>query len=57
MFPNISNEPSDPNIPNMHFGAYFGAPNMIKWGVPEKILQNAVQTIDLMSIGPPSQKL
>ena len=24
------------------FGAYFGAPNMVKWGVPEKILQNAV---------------
>ena len=26
------------------FGAYFGAPSMVKWGVPEKILQNAVQT-------------
>ena len=26
------------------FGAYFGAPNMVKWGVPEKILQNAIQT-------------
>ena len=26
------------------FGAYLGAPNMVKWGVPEKILQNAVQT-------------
>ena len=25
-------------------GAYLGAPNMVKWGVPEKILQNAVQT-------------
>ena len=24
--------------------AYLGAPNMVKWGVPEKILQNAVQT-------------
>ena len=23
------------------FGAYLGAPNMVKWGVPEKILQNA----------------
>ena len=23
---------------------YLGAPNMVKWGVPEKILQNAVQT-------------
>ena len=22
--------------------AYLGAPNMVKWGVPEKILQNAV---------------
>ena len=26
------------------FGAYESAPNMVKWGVPEKILQNAVQT-------------
>ena len=26
------------------FGAYLGAPNMIKWSVSEKILQNAVQT-------------
>ena len=25
-------------------GAYLGARNMVKWGVPEKILQNAVQT-------------
>ena len=25
-------------------GLYLGAPNMVKWGVPEKILQNAVQT-------------
>ena len=25
-------------------GAYLGVPNMFKWGVPEKILQNAVQT-------------
>ena len=24
--------------------AYLGAPNMVKWGAPEKILQNAVQT-------------
>ena len=24
--------------------AYLGAPNMVKWDVPEKILQNAVQT-------------
>ena len=24
--------------------ANLGAPNMVKWGVPEKILQNAVQT-------------
>ena len=23
--------------------AYLGAPNMVKWGLPEKILQNAVQ--------------
>ena len=44
-----------PNMhPNMHIwhiwpylaylGAYLGARNMVKWGVPEKILQNAVQT-------------
>ena len=26
------------------WGAYLGAPNMVKWGVPEKVLQNAVQT-------------
>ena len=26
------------------FGIYFDAPNVVKWGVPEKILQNAVQT-------------
>ena len=25
------------------FDAYLGTPNMVKWGVPEKILQNAVQ--------------
>ena len=24
--------------------AHLGAPNMVKWGVPEKILQNVVQT-------------
>ena len=24
--------------------AYLGAPNMVNWGVPENILQNAVQT-------------
>ena len=24
--------------------AYLGMPNMVKWGVPEKILQNAVPT-------------
>ena len=27
-----------------YLGAYLGAPNMVKWDVPEKILQNAVQT-------------
>ena len=26
------------------FGAYLSAPNMVKSGVPEKILQNATQT-------------
>ena len=25
------------------FGAHFSWPNMVKWGLPEKILQNAVQ--------------
>ena len=29
---------------NMAKYAYFGTTNMVKWGVPEKILQNAVQT-------------
>ena len=24
--------------------SYLSAPNMVEWGVPEKILQNAVQT-------------
>ena len=37
-----------PNMPNMakyaYLGAYLGAPHKVKWGVPEKILQNAVQT-------------
>ena len=39
--------------------AYLGAPNMVKWGVPEKILQNAVQIrrVDLVSKGPSNQKL
>ena len=36
------------NMPNMakyaYLGAYLGAQNMVKWGIPEKILQNAVQT-------------
>ena len=27
-----------------YLGAYLGAQNMVKWGIPEKILQNAVQT-------------
>ena len=26
-----------------YLGAYLGAQNMVKWGVPEKILQNAVE--------------
>ena len=25
-----------------YFGAYLGAQNMVKWGVPEKVLQNAL---------------
>ena len=27
-----------------YLSAYMSAPNVVKWGVPEKILQNAVQT-------------
>ena len=27
-----------------YLGTYLGALNMVKWGVPEKILQNVVQT-------------
>ena len=27
-----------------YLGAYLSAPNMVKWGVPEKILQDAVET-------------
>ena len=26
------------------WGAYLSAQNMFKWGIPERILQNAVQT-------------
>ena len=39
------------------WGAYLGAPNMVKRGVPEKIVQNAVLRVDFASMGPPSQKL
>ena len=38
-----------PNMPNMAnyakyacLGAKLGTPDIVKWGVPEKILQNAV---------------
>ena len=27
-----------------YLGTYLGAHNMVEWGIPEKILQNAVQT-------------
>ena len=30
--------------------AYLGAPNVVKWGVPGKILQNVVQT-DALFLG------
>ena len=40
-----------------YLGAYLGTQNMVKWGVPEKIFQNAVQSVALRSIGPSSQKL
>ena len=55
-----------PNMPNMakyakyaYLGAYMGAPNMVKWGVPEKILQMqfSIRRAGLRSIGPSSQKL
>ena len=41
-------------------GTYLSAPNVVKWGIPEKFMQKAAVTqssIDLRSIGPPSQKL
>ena len=31
-----------PEAKYAYLGAYFGVPNMVKWGVPEKILQYAV---------------
>ena len=33
-----------PNMAKYTFLAHICAPNMVKWGFPEKILQNAVQT-------------
>ena len=44
-------------MPNMAKYAYLGAPNMVKWGAAEKILQNAFRRVGLRSIGPSSQKL
>ena len=38
------------------WGAYLSTLHIIEWGIPEKILQNAVQT-HFRSIGPPCQKL
>ena len=45
-----------PNLPNMAkyakygiLGEYLGVQNMVKWDVPGKILQNAVQTQVLTS--------
>ena len=32
------------------WGAYAGAPNMVKWGVPGKILQNAVVKLKMGDI-------
>ena len=40
-----------PNVAKYKY-AYLSAPNMAKWGVPEKILRNAVQTRWSVSIGP-----
>ena len=34
----------EPNMAKYAKYAYLGARYMVKWGVPEKILQNAVQT-------------
>ena len=33
-----------PEAKYAYLGAYFAAPNMVKWGVPDKILQKEVQT-------------
>ena len=38
-------------------GAYLGVPNMITWGVPEKSCKMQFRHVDLVSIGPLSQKL
>ena len=42
--------PNSPNTPNMTkyakyciWHAYLGKPNIVKWGIPEKIVQNAAQ--------------
>ena len=39
--------------------AFLGAPKIVKWGVPEKILQMqfSIRRAGLRSIGPSSQKL
>ena len=34
-----------------------GAPNLAEWRIPEKVMQSAVQTLYLRSVGPPTQKL
>ena len=51
MAPFMGRPNTHPNMPNMakyakyaYLGTYLGAQNMVKWGIPEKILQNAVQT-------------
>ena len=47
----MANAETKKSMPNMakyakyaYLGTYLGAQNMVKWGIPEKILQNAVHT-------------
>ena len=39
-----------------YLGAYLSAPNIFKRDISKKILQNAVQSVDLVSIGPPVKR-
>ena len=37
----------------VYLGAYLNAPNMVKCGVPEKVLEMQFRCVGLRSIGPP----